>query len=68
MVRDDSDEIASSSGTPRNDNLAAALQNAWDTPWSQEERTALAERAARVYGRNTLADQLLRWYRGIITT
>ncbi len=47
--------------------LARALQNAWNTPWSNEERTALAARAASVYGRATLAAQLIAWYRGIIT-
>ncbi|OGL88378.1 hypothetical protein A3H75_03430 [Candidatus Uhrbacteria bacterium RIFCSPLOWO2_02_FULL_51_9] len=62
--------IASSlrGATPRNDSLILALQQAWNTPWSAEERTALAVRAASVYGRATLADQLIAWYHGIITT
>ena len=45
--------------------LARALQNAWDTPWSADERIALAERAAVVYSRATLAEQLIRWYTNV---
>ncbi|MBI4098867.1 MAG: glycosyltransferase family 4 protein [Candidatus Magasanikbacteria bacterium] len=60
--------------------LASALKNAWDTSWPFDssrlrsglaqgkitERAALAARAASVYGRTTLASQLVAWYRGII--
>ncbi|MEK7102386.1 MAG: glycosyltransferase family 4 protein, partial [Patescibacteria group bacterium] len=45
--------------------LVTALQNMWNTPWSAEDRAALAERAAAMYGRATLADQLMRWYTSV---
>lgn len=54
--------IASSPGASRNDNLIAALQQMWQHSWTANERAALAARAASVYGRATLADQLLQWY------
>ena len=44
--------------------LARTLKNAWDTPWSLEDRAALAACAAATYSQKGLAKQLISWYTG----
>ena len=57
--------IASLASRARNDPLSSAMQAMWQHPWSTEERAALAARTAAMYGRATLADQLMRWYTSV---